>query len=215
MPEAYKAHLCNWDIGPLAEEASTIRNAVKGVHFGATSAFGKLAITLLHTQPDLSGKTAEDTLNSACSTGGQDVGLDNNGFGEIIKLSKEMRKVYPTAYPEKLTEDTLECAKKLGYLQGKNKGYDIQNIYNKCKDTFFHYDYECPETDPNLININLTISNNSTNYNNSNTTLDDYSWTETLYNTVDKNMLFVSLTLIGAYSAIKLWEGLPALDVML
>lgn len=107
---------------PLAREAFEARHMIKEAHQQETTWYGNIAIGLHNiykygswNNPDYDyfirqGKTPEDIAYSAFKTDGSDLGLENNGFGETLKIWAALRDSQ-TIYPEDISNTSATCFK--------------------------------------------------------------------------------------------------------
>lgn len=110
-PEIIAVHNQSQSIAEsMAREAVDIRNKHKKHHDSITSWIGRkiLAVTgrnKLHTYEEYiaEGYTSEEILYKAFKTGGADLGLKNNGFGDIVGVWNILRSAgYENIYPENI-----------------------------------------------------------------------------------------------------------------
>ena len=107
----------------LAREAFKARSTIKEAHQGKTSIIGNIAAGLHNlvnygswSNPDYDyflkqGKTPEEIAYSAFKTGGGDLGLENNGFGEVLQVWSTVKDQDIGLYPENITTSSLACFK--------------------------------------------------------------------------------------------------------
>lgn len=106
----------------VARAAFEARHTIKEAHQGETSFFGKVAIGVHNlakygswSNPDYDyfiaqGKTPEEIAYSAFKTDGSDLGLENNGFGEVLKVWQALKSEH-NVYPEEISSETVACFK--------------------------------------------------------------------------------------------------------
>jgi hypothetical protein len=137
----------------MAREASGLRSELESIHYHATSMAGKALINVrnivkyqaLELDYDYyhnKGKSDEDIFYGAFKSGGGDLGLENNGFSDIVQLSKQIRKAaadekMQKAHPEFITNKVAECFAEQYAL---NPNDDIVKVFGECA-TFLD---ECP-----------------------------------------------------------------------
>ncbi len=85
--------------------------------YTATKIYDK-GLKYLISNPDydyfinIAGKTPEQIAYSAFKTDGKNLNLADNGFGEILALSEQLKKYIPVElYPEHITSTAAECFK--------------------------------------------------------------------------------------------------------
>ncbi len=123
--------------GPdLAREAYETRNAIKEQHQEQTSTVGRAAIAVRnlfkygtlgnvgYDQLVQNGKNPEEIAYSAFKTGGGDLGLGNNGFGETLEVWEAIKDRAPHFYPENITPEMITAYK----AQIANKQIDVDAL---------------------------------------------------------------------------------------
>jgi hypothetical protein len=102
----------------IAQEASALREKIKHEEQNNTSKLGQKIIDErqkkkygegnIYDKFIKDGKTPEAIAYSSFKTDGRDMGLSNNGIGEIIDIAKILQKKGIEIYPEDLTPKALE-----------------------------------------------------------------------------------------------------------
>lgn len=121
LKKALEFHDNGQCFGPeLAREAFETRNAIKEAHQAQTSWLGRAAIYVRNlltygagnvTFESLSkNKTPEELAYSAFKTDGSDLGLEGNGFADILRTWYAIKDV-STLYPEDITPEMVEAFK--------------------------------------------------------------------------------------------------------
>jgi hypothetical protein len=129
----------------MAREASELRSELESIHFYATSMAGKAlinarnlvkykALELDYDYYHNNKKSDEDIFYGAFKSGGGDLGLENNGFSDIVKLSKQIRKAaadekMKKAHPEFITNKAAECFVE---QYASNPNDDIVKMFGEC-----------------------------------------------------------------------------------
>lgn len=104
----------------LARKANDTRNALKAQHQAETSALGMVVVWARNLFKYAGGsatyehlaktKNPEEIAYSAFKTGGGDLGLANNGFGDVLNTWNAIKGV-STLYPEDITPAMVEAFK--------------------------------------------------------------------------------------------------------
>jgi hypothetical protein len=104
----------------LAREAYAVRSKIKEAHQEQTSYLGRALIWMRNMVTYGGGNVSYETLSrsknpeeiaySAFKTGGGDLGLQNNGFGEKLDVWKAIKDV-STLYPEDITDAMVAAYK--------------------------------------------------------------------------------------------------------
>lgn len=103
----------------LAREAFEARDYIKSLHQEETSMIGNFVIGVrnLYKYGSWSNpgydyfakfKTPEEIAYSAFKTNGSDLGLANNGFGEVYSQWKDLHEDNPELYPEYMVDYPVE-----------------------------------------------------------------------------------------------------------